>query len=461
MSMSTDKKQFFNSKIGLVAATLGSAVGLGTIWRFPAEAQAGGGGAFLLIYILCVLVLGIPVMLGEFAIGRAGRSDAVGSFRRLSPGRPWWMFGGLAVVASYLIMAFYMVVAGWTLEYLWQSISGGLFEGLGQSANDVGVMDNQFAQRMSQYVEQPWAPLIATWAVIAINIIILLGGVQKGIERMSNIAMPLLFVLLLGFVCVSLSLPGAGQGVDFFLNPDFTKVTPGVFIDALGQALFSLSLAMGILITYASYYPPTTNLVKTSVVVVAMTIVIAVMMGLLIFPAVTSFGLTDHGLSGTTLVFVTLPEVFMNLPVPQLWAILFFGLLFLAAMTSTVSIAEVSIAFVRDRFKVRRPTAVLTVLLPLVVLSAVCSLSFSTLSEIKIGGRIIFDFLDSATNNYMLPAVAMGTCLYLGWGAPHNLLKDQLTNDGTLSSWAVRPVRFALRYIAPAAILAIFVWNML
>ncbi|MDE6403641.1 MAG: sodium-dependent transporter, partial [Muribaculaceae bacterium] len=298
-------KAKFSSKIGLIAATVGSAVGLGNVWRFPAEVQENGGAAFLLVYVLCVIVLGIPVMLSEFSLGRAGGSDAVGTFKILSPKRPWWLTGVIGLVASYLILCFYMVVAGWTLEYTVQSVTGELYK-------PVEGMDLQgsFASHMQDYIEGSYSPLIFTYIMIALNLAILVGGVSKGIERISNLLMPLLFLLLLIFCCVSLSLPGASKGLSYFFNPDFSKITPKVIINALGQAFFSLSLGMGILITYAAYYPKGADLRKTAFTVSALDLLVAVLMGIIIFPAVLSFGLEGESLRGITLVFVTLPEVF-------------------------------------------------------------------------------------------------------------------------------------------------------
>ena len=450
----------FKSKLGLIAATVGSAVGLGTVWRFPAETQANGGAAFLLVYTLCIFILGVPIMLSEFALGRSGRCDAVRAFSRFDKRSPWVGTGMLAVLASYMILIFYMVVGGWTVEYLVTSVTGDLYQALPAAAQDSHVMDTMFIAKMRQYVETPWAPLIATVAVISMTIGVLLGGVQKGIERLSNVMMPLLFVLLVAFCCVTLSLPGAGEGVRFFLNPDFSKIDAGVVINALGQALFSLSLGMGILITYAAYYPSDTRLVKTSVTVSGLTLMIAVLMGFLIFPAVTSFGLADHKFGGTTLVFVTLPEVFMNLPGTRVWSALFFLLLFMGALTSIVSIAEVSVAFVADRFKLSRTKAVIYTILPMFVLSSICSLSFSTLSHITIFGDNIFGFLDNVTNNYMLPLVALFGCLYVGWVAPKNLLRDELTNGGKLAyNLFDRVVHVIVKWVAPLAILIILLSN--
>lgn len=445
----------FKTKIGLIAATVGSAVGLGSVWRFPAEVQANGGAAFLLVYIACVFILGIPVMLAEFSLGRAGHSDAVGSFRNLAPNKKWWLAGALAILTSYLILSYYMVVAGWTLEYMWESITGNLFSGIEATSDNSSV----FGNKMHEYITTDINPLIHTFVVIAINIAILLFGVQKGIERLSNIMMPMLFVLLLGFSIVSLSLPKASEGLSFFLKPDFSAITPSVVIRALGQAFFSLSLGMGVLITYGSYYPKDTRLVKTSFSVSTSVIFVAVMMGVIIFPAVTSFGLQEATLNGATLVFVTLPQIFAQLPMTQLWSTLFFLLLALAAITSTISIAEVSIAFMQECCKMSRKSACLTILLPLFIFSTICSLSQGSLSHITIFGFNIFDFLDYLTANIMLPVCSILLCLFIGWFAPKNLLKNELTNYGDFKSHAFRYINFAIKYIAPVLIVGIIIYS--
>lgn len=452
-------KSEFASKFGLIAATVGSAVGLGNVWRFPAEAQSNGGSAFLLLYILCVLFLGIPVMLAEFSLGRGSKSDAIGAFLHFSPGKKWWLVGALSVLSSYLIMSYYMVVAGWTLEYLVESITGGLYEGTAGVGHD--EIRNVFAAKMDNYIGSPLRPLIYTLLLIAINIGVLLGGVQKGIERLSNIMMPLLFVILAVMCVVSLSLPNASEGVKYFLAPDFSKIHPSTVINALGQAFFSLSLGMGILITFASYYPRDTRLTRTSVTVAMSSLLVAVMVGLIIFPAIKSFGLDNEPLEGATLVFVTLPEIFVRLPLAGLWSALFFILLFVAALTSSVSIAEVSIATVQDRLKWSRRTATLAMLLPLTIISSLCALSFSDLGDVKIFGLTIFDFLDHFTTDILLPLVSLGVCIYVGWFAPRNLLRDQLTNGGTLHSPMARVFLFIIRYVAPLLIALIFVNNYL
>jgi NSS family neurotransmitter:Na+ symporter len=452
------KKVTFSSKLGLIAATVGSAVGLGNVWRFPAETQANGGAAFLLIYIGCVFLLGIPVMLAEFSIGRAGGSDAVGSFKNIGAKKGWWFAGGLGVLASYMILCFYTVVAGWTLEYLVQSLSGSLYD---LHASTAAALDSQFSSKMSEFIGGTSGPLLNTTIMIIVNTGILLAGVQKGIERLSNMLMPLLFVILLILCVVSLSLPGAAAGVEFFLKPDFSAVTPATFLNALGQAFFSLSLGMGILITYASYFPKTTRLTRTAVTVSLLDMLVAVLMGFVIFPAVTSFNLQDAGLEGAGLVFVTLPEVFAQMGYPQLWSSLFFMLLAVAAITSTVSIAEVTIAFMRDRFNMSRLKACLLVMLPLLLLSNLCALSQGPLEDLKLFGFTIFDFLNFTATNLLLPVGSIFVCIYLGWFAPKHLFHQQLSNNGKLHTPFFRTALFLVRYVAPILISIIFVCGLL
>ena len=320
-------------------------------------------------------------------------------------------------------------------------------------------MRSAFLLKMEEYVTTDVRPLIFTFAMIAVNIAVLLGGVQKGIEKLSNILMPLLFVILVGMCAVTLTLPDAGEGVRYFLEADFSKITPRVIVNGLGQAFFSLSLGMGILITYASYYPSDTKLGRTSVIVALLSLLVAVLMGLIIFPAVKSFGLDKESLEGATLVFVTLPEVFAHLPLSSLWALLFFLLLLVAALTSTVSIAEVSVAMMQDRFRLSRRAAVLIILLPLLVFSSLCSLSFGSLADVKIFGLTIFDFLDTFTTDILLPVGSMAVCIYLGWFAPKGLLGKELSNNGTLRSRLTPVVLAIIRYVAPVLIALILIFN--
>ena len=444
----------FATKIGLIAATVGSAVGLGNVWRFPVLAQSNGGAAFLLIYIACVFILGIPVMMAEFSLGRGGQSDAVGSFMSVTPGKKWWMAGAIAIIASYLILCYYMVVAGWTVEYLWNSITGDLYSATSSS----GVADSsQFTAKMKEYIVDDTNPLIFTYIMLIANFVVLMCGVKKGIERLSNILMPMLFVLLIIFGCVSLSLPKAEEGLKFFLSPDFSKINGSVIINAMGQAFFSLSLGMGILITYASYYPKTTILSRTAVTVSLLDMTVAIMMGIVIFPAVTSFGLTGESLEGPSLVFSTLPEVFAQMPLTQLWSSLFFFFLMVAALTSTISIAEVSVAFMQDRFKLSRFKACIIVVAPLFLFSSLCSLSQGSLGNMTFAGYNLFDLFDTVATNILLPTASILLCIYMGWVAPKSFFKDQLTNQGTVKSRVFNIVLFIVRFVAPILIATILI----
>ncbi len=444
----------FSSKIGIIAATVGSAVGLGNVWRFPAETQAHGGAAFLLVYVICVILFGIPVMLGEFSIGRAGKSDAIDSYKKLSPGQPWWISGFLGILCSYLILTFYMVVSGWTLEYLYQSISGELFSpipGVEEGSN------LQFADRMQEYVAGVWPPMVWTWITIALCGAVLCMGVQKGIERASNILMPLLFIILIILCVNAMSLPKASEGLAYFFNPDFSKITPHVCISALGQAFFSLSLGMGTLITYGSYFRKDTNLTRTAFTVSLLDMAVAILVGMIIFPGVMSFGLEGESFDGSALVFVTFPEIFNNMWCPQLWSSLFFILLSVAALTSSISIAEVSIAYFCGHFKMKRIPATCAVLLPLMFLSSLSSLSNGVLSDWTIFGYTIFGACDAVTANILMPLGALIMAVYLGWFAPKNLMKDQLTNGGTIKNWFAVPVIFLLKWVTPILIIVIFI----
>ncbi len=452
------KTKTFATKLGVIAATAGSAIGLGNVWRFPAEAQANGGGAFLLIYVLCVFILGIPVMLAELSLGRAGGSDSVGNFKRLTPGSRWWVAGTIGLVASYLILSFYMVVAGWTVEYLYDSLNGDLYAGL--QATGQGEF---FAGKMTTYVGTALRPVFWTFVVIGLNLAVLLLGVQKGIEKVSNVLMPLLFALMLVFCAASLTLPGAWSGVKFFLCPDFGKISIDVIVNALGQAFFSLSLGMGILVTYAAYYPRETNLGRTAVSVSMLDFAMALLMGLIIFPAVQSFHIGSEAgqIEGTTLVFVTMPEIFAAMGGTRIWSSLFFLLLGVAAITSTISLAEVSVAFVRDRFRLSRRAACWTVMLPLLLTSTVCSLSLGPVPQLQIAGRSVFDFLDTFATNLLLPVSALAICVYVGWVLPRDFIRQQMSNFGSLSAKSAPLVAALVRFVAPALIALILVMKII
>lgn len=442
-----DNRVTFGSKLGVILATVGCAVGLGSIWRFPYMLGTNGGAAFLLIYILFMIFLGIPVMVTEFFIGRYSRSNTVGSFKKMAPGTKWCWIGYNGILAAFLILGFYAVVSGWTLEYVWQTVNGNLY-------STPGV---DFTAGFDNFSSNALRPIFWTAVFIGLTHFVIASGVEKGIERASKIMMPLLFFILVVMCVRSVTLPNAEAGLVYLFKPDFSKLTSSVVLSAVGQAFFSLSLGMGILITYASYFPRDVKLGRTAVTVSVLDMVVAVMMGLIIFPAVTSFGLTGESMRGATLVFVTLPEVFSNMPASQLWAILFFLLLTVAALTSTISIAEVSVAFICNRFKVSRVKGCLIVLLPLFILSSMCALSFGPLSHITVAGLNIFEALDTVATNIMLPVCSIGVCLFVGWKAPEQLLRDQLTNYGSFNSRIYTPVQISVRYLCPILIAIVFI----
>ena len=310
---------------------------------------------------------------------------------------------------------------------------------------------------MSSYITGTFRPLIMTFIMIAANLFVLLKGVQKGIEKMSNIMMPLLFVLLLIFCGVSLTLPKAAEGIEFFLRPDFSAITPKTVVNALGQAFFSLSLAMGILVTYSSYYPAETKLTRTAVTVSLLDLCTAILMGLIIFPAVMTFGLADQNLAGSALVFITLPEIFAQMGGTLFWSSLFFLLLTVAAFTSTISLAEVSVAFMECHFRMSRKRAVITVVAPLFILSSICSLSVGAWSDFKILGLTIFDFLDTMATNIMLPVGGILLCIYMGWVAPKKFFRNELTNNGSLKSYTFSMIAFIVKWIAPVLIALVLI----
>lgn len=456
------EKVGFGSKIGLLAATIGSAVGLGTIWRFPAIVQEQGGSAFLLVYLLCLLVFGVPVMLAEFSLGRAGGGNIINIFSQNTRARGWQIVGVMGLLASNLILPYYMVVAGWSLEYLWLSLSGGLFDGVDMS-QDIATNCQIFESKMQASITTKFTPTFWTYMMIVANLVILIRGVQKGIENLSKYLMPVLFIMLVILCGVSLSLPNASVGVEFFLKPDFSKVTLDMVIKAIGQAFFSLSLGMGILLTYAAYFPKDTKMPRTAVTVSLSTLLIAILMGLIIFPAAASFNMAGDAnqLSGTTLVFVTLPAIFTQMQGTYVWALLFFFLLFVATITSTVSIAEVSIAYLCRKFGISRTASCFWVLTPLFLTSALCSLSLSGVSALQFWGVSLFDVLDGFTTNYLLPISGIGVCIYLGWvmKKPNYLL--EVSNNGTYKSRVGEYAFYCIKYLCPVLLFVLLISSLI
>lgn len=396
-----------------------------------------GGAAFLLIYIVSVMLLGVPLLIAEFCIGRSAHRNVVGAFRKVAPGTPWYWVGVIGLLVAVLILGFYVVLSGWTLRYTWQALINQM------SGDDFG-----------SFVTDPIQPLIWTVLAILINVGILLGGVQKGIERASNIMMPILALLLIVLVVNSCFLPEFCHGMEFLFIPDWSKVDGQVWIDAIGQAFFSLSVAMGIMVAYGSYLGDNTKIGKTAIQVATLDTVIAVLAGIVIFPACFSFGVEPG--QGSGLVFVTLPQVFNSMPFGWVMGFLFFMLITLAGLTSCMSIFEVPVSFLQEEFHITRRRAVIISAIFALLLGIACSLSLGMWSNFTIGGDVLFDFLDHLTSRYMMPVCAFLTSLFVGWWLDKEIIHNAITNWRTDSGWYLRPLLWLLRIIAPLGILLIF-----
>lgn len=444
------KHQFFSTRLGVIAATVGSAVGLGNIWRFPYETGVHGGAAFLIIYIAFILILGIPVLCAEFALGRTTHRNVLGCFRHLKPRQPFWkLIGIIGVTAGVMILSFYSVIAGWTIEYFFASIKGNIF---GQSTDDLHSM---FADFTSGF-----RPIIWTVAFLLINYCVILRGVQKGVEKASNILTPALMILLAVFCVNSLMMPGASEGLAFLFKPDFTQITPTVVIGAMGQAFFSLSLGLGCMLTYASYFPDKTPLVRSATVTVSLDILTALMAGILIFPVVFTYGFSPQ--EGPTLVFEVLPAIFSQVTGGWFWAPLFFFMLFLASLTSTISMSEIGIAWLTQDRGMSRGKACTLIITVAIVCGVACALSFSYWAGMTfplIGEFNIFSIFDYTSSNILLPLGGMLISVFAGWMLDRSILHKELTTPHTRFSSLAPIIIFLLRYISPVMILVIFIAN--
>ncbi|MDR1382011.1 MAG: sodium-dependent transporter [Tannerella sp.] len=444
MADTVQNRDTFGSRLGVIFATVGCAVGLGNVWRFPYMLGTNGGAAFLLVYFLCALLLGLPVMMAEFYIGRYSRRNAVGAFNVIAPKTRWRFVGYNGVLAAFLILGFYFVISGWTFEYVFQSIAGS-FEG--KSTGDIEAEFTAFSSSI-------FRPVFWTLLFIFITHFIIVTGVKNGIERSSKLLMPLLFVILVVLCIRSVTLPGAMAGLEFLFRPDFSKINSQVLLSAMGQAFFSLSVGMGCLITYSSYFGKETKLPRTALEVTVIDTLVAVLAGIMIFPAVFSFGIEPA--AGVELVFITLPNVFGQLPLGNLWACIFFLLLAVAALTSTISLHEVATAFLHEERGITRKRAALLVSLGVTALAVLSSLSFGIMKDFTIFGLTFFDFLDYVTAKLMLPLGGMFICIFVGWRIDRKILKAELTNGGTVAFYFFSIYSFLLKYIAPLAIGFIF-----
>lgn len=440
----------FGSKIGAILAAAGSAVGLGNIWRFPYETGNHGGAAFILIYLLCIVVLGLPIMIAEFSIGRHSRANTAGAYKVLAPGTPWRGVGYMGVLAGFLILSYYSVVAGWTLEYTWQAISNGF----------AGMNAEGYTQFFADFSSNPWRSILWMVAFMVMTHVVILMGVKKGIEKSAKIMMPMLFILIIVLVVCSVTLPNADKGLEFLLKPDFSKVNANVFLSAMGQAFFSLSLGLGCLSTYASYFGKDTNLSKTALSVGVIDTLVAIMAGLIIFPAAFSVGVSPD--AGPSLLFITLPNVFQmafgDIPfLAYIFSVMFYLLLALAAFTSTISMHEVVTAFVHEDWKFSRKKAAWYVTVLCTLLGVLSALSFGVLADMKIFGLTFFDFLDTLTSKVMLPLGGMLISIFTGWYLDRRIVWEELTNEGSLKVPFFKLYIFIMKFVAPVAIGLIFI----
>lgn len=445
MSEEKKKRDGFGSKIGIIAAAAGSAIGLGNIYRFPCELGNNGGAAFLLVYLAVVIFLGIPVMLSELVIGRRSQSNAVGAFKKLAPKSAWPIVGYMGVLCGFIIFAFYSTVSGWTLEYIIKAVTDS-FQG-----KDLAAMEQDF----TDFHNMGWRNVMWQAIFIFLTGFVVFKGVQNGIERYAKILMPLLLVILVVLGIRSVTLPGAKEGLSFLFRPDFSKIDANVLISALGQGFFSLSLGMGALITYGSYIKKKDNLTSTAFSVVLADTLIAVLAGLVIFPAAFSFGIRPT--AGMGLVFNTIPMIFNQMTGGYVFCIIFFVLLAIAALTSTISLLEVVVAYLSEELHINRKWSTVWACVATLFIGSFASLSLMENTPFAIGGRTVFDLMDFVSSNILLPLGGVLIVIFVGWRLGKAKFFEEVTNEGTIKASLKKVIFFIIRYLAPIAITIVFI----
>ena len=442
------KRDSFGSRFGALVAMAGSAVGLGNLWRFPYLVGENGGAAFIIIYILLSFVICLPIFISEFVIGRRSQKNAYAAYRDLSGGSAWRWVGMFTIIVPLVVLSYYSVIGGWSVDYLLKSVC---FSFTGEASQSV------FHSMFTDFVSSTWAPLIAHTAFLLVTTLIVIVGIKDGIEKFSKVMMPLLFFIVVAIAVYSLTLPGSSAGLDYLFNPDFSKITGKACAAALGQAFFSLSLGFGTIMTYASYVDKKENILFQSTATAVSDLMFALIAGVAIMPAVFAFGLNPQ--SGPGLVFETLPYVFGQMPAGGVVAILFFLALLVAALTSSISMLEVAVAYLVEEKKFSRLWACVVLFAVCWVVGALCSLSFGPLSHIQIAGGNIFDFFDSMSSNILMTLGSLLTVIFVGWRLKKTDVYDEFTNGGTLSRNAklFGVLWFLIRYVCPLAIAAIFI----
>ena len=439
-------RENFGSRFGALVAMAGSAVGLGNLWRFPYLVGENGGAAFIIVYILLSFLICLPIFVSEFVIGRRSQKNAYAAFRDLSGGSEWRWVGLFTVIVPLIVLSYYSVIGGWSVEYLLKSLSFSFSD-----ASRI-TMNTMF----TDFVSSTWAPLATHTVFLFFTTLIVIVGIKDGIEKFSKVMMPLLFIIVVAIAIYSLMLPGASAGVDYLFRPDFSKIDAKACASALGQAFFSLSLGFGTIMTYASYVSKGDNIMTQSAATAISDLTFALIAGVAIMPAVFAFGIDPQ--AGPGLVFETLPYIFGQMPAGGLIAILFFASLLVAALTSSISMLEVAVAYLVEEKRFSRVWACITLFVICWVVGALCSLSFGPLSDIRINGDNLFDFLDSLSSNVLMTLGSLFTVLFVGWRLKRTDIYDEFTNGGTLST-NVRVfgvLWFLIRYICPLAIISIF-----
>lgn len=442
----------FKNTLGIILATAGSAVGLGNVWRFPYIAGENGGASYIIIYIICVLLLGIPCMVSEFIIGRHSASNTARAYNKM--GNRWWgIVGLLSVATGFLITCYYVIVSGWCFQYMYATLAG-----------ELNGNADYYIQYFNDFSSNPWKPVVCAVAFMAVTHFVIIHGIRGGIERASKVLMPALFVLLLVIVVSSCMLPGAAKGIEFLLFPDFSKINANVFLDAMGQSFYSLSIGMGCICTYASYFSRRTNLSRSAIQISVIDCMVAILAGLMIFPAAFSVGVQPD--SGPSLIYITLPNVFQQAfsaaPfVGKVVSFAFYALMSLAALTSLISLHEVSTAFFQEELKISRRVSALIVSCGTGFIGIFCSLSLGGVDWLTFNGMTLFDIFDFVTGQIFLPIVGFFACLFIGWYVPKSVVRDEFTNWGTLKGSLFGLFLFCVRFICPTGILAVFVNQLL
>lgn len=439
-----EQRGAFTSSFGTMMAVVGSAVGLGNIWRFPYLAGVNGGAAFLLLYLFLILLVGLPLILSEFIIGRATHRGAVGSFKQLAPRSKWYLVGYMGVAAGFCILGFYSVIAGWSVRFLYDSV---INANAGQSYDEIAASFNAFKNT-------GWQPILISAGFLGLTAFVVFKGVEKGVERWNKILMPLLIGILLILCLNSFTLGGFREGISFLFSPDFSKITANTVLDALGQVFFTLSLGMGVMITYSSYVVKPENMLRSKGIVTLIDTSIAIISGIAIFPAVFTFGISPT--QGPDLIFLTLPNVFGQMTGGQYVGILFFSLITIAALTSMVSIFEMMTNYLMEELRMKRKRAVLWLLGTLVLVSALCAQSQVEGSRLMIGKYNVFDFLDMLSSNYLMTVGGLFIVIFTGWHISEKRLRKVFTTNGTYNNRIFPVFRFVVKYVSPVAVAIIF-----